>query len=85
MNILSSTTNKINDEHLFNEPWMENLNQGLLYRYWKKKGSPKILKYKIEGATIYSKKQGEFGVLSVLYQPMFDYDSGQPLIVGPLF
>lgn len=39
-------------EGTFNEPWMENLNQQLLIRYWKKKGMVKPLLVNVYGMII---------------------------------
>jgi hypothetical protein len=37
----------------FNKPWMDNLDQDLLYRYWMSKGCQGTLKTKAFGLTLY--------------------------------
>ena len=61
------------DIEFFNEPWMENLDQGLLYRYWKKKGCPGYLLTYTAGVKMVYKDYGEgMGIVGTIPVPMFD-------------
>ena len=52
----------------FNKPWMDNINQDLLYRYWLTKKDSHHLKQKVYGLNL-SCHRTPHGVLTVFTQP----------------
>ena len=57
---------------VFNKPWMDNINQDLLIRYWRKKGSPGEIKIE------------KFGVKFILSKTIFGEITRKETITGHL-
>lgn len=62
----------------FNEPWMDNINSGLLYRYWVKKGMPKPLIVKHSGIKIRLTGTPLGIIKSIEKPPMFSEEPYRP-------
>ena len=59
-------------EHVFNQPWTDNLNPDLLYRYWVKKGRPGFLFTWHSGVKIWHRHIESVGTFSFVAAPHFN-------------
>lgn len=64
--------NKEREKNVFNEPWMKNLDQNLLFRYWKKKGYPGYLFTWLNGTKLWHRYSEDIGLISFVSAPLFD-------------
>lgn len=60
------------DNHVFNRPWMDNLNPQLLMRYWVKKGRPGYLFTWHAGVKLWHRYLEGAGTITFVSNPLFD-------------
>lgn len=56
-------------DDIFNEPWMQSLNQNLMYRYWKRKGCPGYMYTYRAGVKIWHCVVDDIGIISFVATP----------------
>lgn len=76
--IVWTTKEVMPEKDSFNEPWMDNLDQNLLFRYWKYKKCPGYLSTTVHGTKVTHKKVEGVGIISVVNCPLFDDNRKRP-------